>query len=342
MTPAIGVCRRFGLAALFAGLAGACAAQVPCTPGRAAALCEQVAAAEDHLARGEPGPALELFERAAGLGHAADIELGIVRSQLQAGDFRRALAFAAHTAGAHGSDAAGTALYAWLLGLSGQAAFGQRLLDRARVRLPDAASLADVGALLASGAAATSPAALAAPARLAPYAVGAAPPASARLRASGLLLDGGWRALVPSGGDLLAGRVWLRDGLGRTVPARLERSLGALGLALLRLDRPLVGGAPEDALSGAASDAFPGSPALAIAFAAAEPAAPAWPWLRAGFLGGPGADGLERRLGIELPPAALPGGRSTTCRDVSWASRSMHIAPAGCCRSRPSGRRSAG
>ena len=72
-------------------------------------------AAEAALARGDTEAALAGFERAAGMLHAPDTEMGLVRSQMQAGQYRRALAFAAHTAGAHLEAPAASALYAWLL-----------------------------------------------------------------------------------------------------------------------------------------------------------------------------------------------------------------------------------
>ena len=52
------------------------------------------------LASGKVAEARDAFEQAAALEHAADIELGILRSQMQAGHYRQALDFAAHTAGA--------------------------------------------------------------------------------------------------------------------------------------------------------------------------------------------------------------------------------------------------
>ena len=298
---------RFG--ALLAGLAlvGG-VAQAACEPSiRSVARCEWIVSAEARLARGDATEALQMFERAAASEHAVDIELGIVRSQLQAGDFRRAMAFAAHTAGAHGSDAGGAALYVWLLALSGQSAFGQRLLDQSRARLPDDPLLAELSAQLASAAPAPSAAMRNAPARLAPFGVGDAPPASARLASSGLLLAEGRHALVPAIDVRAAGRIWVRDGLGRTVEAHKERDLEAPGVAMLRLDLPLIG-IEGDGPTGVDADAFPGSPACAVAYGGAAEATPAWPWLRSGFLGSAGADGRERRLGIELPAHALPGG----------------------------------
>lgn len=275
-------------------------------PARPAARCAQIAAAEALLARGDAGEALQAFEQAATLEHATDIELGLLRSQLQMGQFRRALAFAAHTAGAHGSDAGGAALYAWLLQLSGQRAFGARVLQQARARLPEDALLADVEQRLASGVASASGALLVAPTRFAPHASGDLPAGPVELVASGLLLDQGRRAVVPAHAVQGAARIWVRDGLGHTAEARPARATRTAPLAVLELLRPL--GAPDEALLDAvATDAFPGSPASVVGYAGAADAGPAWPWLHTGFLGAAGADG-QRRLGIDLPVHLLSGG----------------------------------
>lgn len=63
-----------------------------------------------------PQPAaLALFERAALILHAADIEMGLACTLHAAGEYRRALALGTHIAGAHLDVVGRTALYASLL-----------------------------------------------------------------------------------------------------------------------------------------------------------------------------------------------------------------------------------
>jgi hypothetical protein len=84
--------------------------------------------------------------------------MGLVRTYMQTGQYRRALAFGAHTAGAHLDVVGGSALYAWLLHIGGQPVFAQRLMAQALVRVPGHPLLASVqqqlqtNAPLASGA----------------------------------------------------------------------------------------------------------------------------------------------------------------------------------------------
>jgi thioredoxin-like negative regulator of GroEL len=99
--------------------------------------------AEAALSRGAVFEALRGLDRAAALEHASDIELGLVRAYMQLGHYRRAMAFAAHTAGTHRDDARGVVLYAWLLAAGGQGAFAQRQLDEADARLPGHALVAE-------------------------------------------------------------------------------------------------------------------------------------------------------------------------------------------------------
>jgi len=140
------------------------------------------------------------------------------------------------------------------------------------------------------------------PHRFAPVAVRsvmAPPDAGARVAGSAALLDSGSRALAPASLALGGDRLWVRNGLGMARGAVLERRLDGLGLALLRLEAPLP---MPDAPAFAAHDPFAGSPGAVVGYTATATADPAWPCLRAGFLGrgATGASGL-RRLGIALP-----------------------------------------
>lgn len=260
--------RRVLVAAAVCAVASAWAHDGARPPERSA-LLERAEAA---LAHGDATAALHDFERAAEQEHAADIELGLVRSLMQAGEYRRALAFAAHTAGAHGSEAGAAALYARLLQIGGLGARAPR----------DAPADAPLP-------------------RLAPFAAGDAPPPNARVIGSGVLIDAGRHALVPLAALREVNALWLRNGLGRSVQASIEQRMDALGVALLRLDAPLAAAA----ITLPARDAFPGAPGHAVEFESASGAAPAWPLLRTGFIGMPAGGG--QRLGIELPAGPRGG-----------------------------------
>lgn len=248
---------------------------------------------EDALRRLDAAQAADWFERAAAARHDAQAELGLIRSYMQAGEYRRALAFAAHTAGVHLDEPAGAALYAWLLHLGGQPRIAAQMLERARGRAPDDPVLAAAAALIRSPTPAPGGRLLEPPWRFAPYSPESESlPPSARVAASGVMIDPS-TVLAPAAavGDT---PLWVRDGLGRLAAVAAVRRRDA-DIAELELERPL-GEAP---LAWPARDPFPGSPAYAIEFAAGSPA-PAWPILRSGFLGKPNAPGLYA-LSIDLP-----------------------------------------
>jgi hypothetical protein len=261
------------------------------------------------LSQRRPADALTTFERAALILHAADSEMAIVRSHMQAGDYRRALAFGAHTAGAHLDVVGGSALYAWLLYAGGQTQVAQRLLAEAKARSASSPLIAAVSAQLDTGQPRATGSLLALPTRLAPYGDASGIPKSARVVGSAALLPGGTLALVPAAflSPAKAG-LWLRNGLGQTAQATVTQRLPELGVAVVSLIPPLA--VAED-YSVAPRDAFAGSIGYAIEYPSLPTAEAAWPLLHAGFLGGQ-ADAIDpasswRSLGIAMPKGPRGG-----------------------------------
>jgi hypothetical protein len=286
---------------------------------------------ETALMRGDVERAMQAFEQAGAMGHDPAIELGLVRAAMQAGRYRQAQGFAAHTAGEHGSDAACVAAHLWLLQLGGQAALAAQTSEQAMPLLtPSGRALVDEAMRQwqrgwPQASAVQAGMLMRAPWRLAPYAHGEPIPDRARTVCSGTLLpgaDGAQRVAVPveiadafAAGE--ARRWWVRNGLGHTVPATLEglaadaphaSDAGTQPVRLLRLQgQPLPGHA-----MWAGRDAFPGSPAYAVSYAtdaqdtlAATPSEAAratagWPVMRMGFAGRVDAK-LGRLLGVEGP-----------------------------------------
>ena len=259
--------------------------------------------------------ALLAFERAASILHAADTEMALVRTYMQYGQYRRALAAGAHTAGAHLDVVGGSALYAWLLHAGAQTGVAQRLLDEAQSRMPGNELLTLVQQQLRSGNPLATGNMLNPPTRLAPYGVTQGLPTAARVVGSAVLLPGGTQALVAL--SLLPKRakrarpakLWLRNGLGLLAEGIVVKRLVASGVALVNLRQGLP--VPDDFWT-ADIEPFPGSPGYAVEYVAnpttAQDAAPAWPVLRLGFLGGTVTPaGSQRVLGIEMPAGPRGG-----------------------------------
>ncbi|MES2609939.1 MAG: hypothetical protein V4679_06830 [Pseudomonadota bacterium] len=263
--------------------------------------------AEAALAAGDAQTAEQGFDRAALILHSADTEMGLVRSYMQSGQYRRALAFGAHTAGAHLDVVGGAALYAWLLHAGGQDVIARKLLADAQARAPSQPLVAGVARELASGAPHASGDMLLAPARLAPYSHSshsAALPRGVRVVAAGTLVDEGRMALVPARAVAGSRRLWVRNGLGQLVPATAMPVRSEGGVALLRLGSPL----PAPSTGSVPADVFPGAVAFAVAYAQTSDAGAAWPLLRTGFVGAArGAQG-DRDLDVSMHQGLAPGG----------------------------------
>jgi len=276
------------------------------------ARTELLARAESELARGDASAASDTFERAAMMLHAADTEMGLVRSYMQAGQYARALAFCAHTAGVHREAPAAGALYAWLLRAGGQGAFAERTLLQSLERAPSDAVLRATQRAFANALPVATPELLQTPQRMAPQAVmlggQADVPAAARTYGSAVLAGRGEVALVPltTLQDAAQTGVWVRNGLGQTTRAQVQPNaeLRAMGLALLSLEAPLDAG---DALQSAPREPFAGSPGFAVQYAPQQDATAAWPWLTLGFFGAMPLQDNARRLGIELAGGPFGG-----------------------------------
>jgi hypothetical protein len=275
--------------------------------GPARALVE---VGERSLAAGDTSGALSAFEQAAGTQHAAQIEASVVRAYMQAGQYRQALAFGAHAAGAHPDYPGAAALYAWLLYVGGQRAVATRVLDTA---LFDAGEpdpmLRAVRDLVAQTWPVPDASLLVPPVRLAPYSDANLEDGS--VVSSATLIDGGRRALAPARNldDRLTQpgtALWVRNGLGRTVRASVEQRIDpGIPVLVLRLANEL----PEPTeLVAEARPPFAGSIGYSTIYSPqAESTMPAWPLLQDGFFGRQTSQDTLPDLGIEIP-AGPPGG----------------------------------
>ena len=264
---------------------------------------------EAALARGDAEAATTAFERAAQMVHAADSELGLVRAAMLRGAYAQALAYCAHTAGAHTDAPAAAALYAWLLRVGGQARIADDILVQALQRAPDDEVLRAARDALAQDWPSPRGVLREGPARTVPEAWpagGDLPPREARVVCSGVLIDG-TRVVIPTAvvPSLASRRVWVRNGLGASTPAMVEEGAAdsALQLAVLRL----AVGLPANGAGFASRDPFAGSPGFVVEYAIDRTGMPAWPLLWQGFLGAQ-AEGGARRLGIDVPPGGQGGG----------------------------------
>ncbi len=238
-----------------------------------------------------------LFDRAANILHAADTEIGLVRTYMQAGAYRRALAFGAHTAGVHLDVVGGSALYAWLLQMGGQHAVAQRLLNDTLARQPGNEFMLAVAKQLGSNKPLADASLLLAPTRLAPYGEMKGLASHARVAGSAVLLADGVHALAPLALLAASGKVWVRNGMGQLRKARIQQRHRVLGVAMLTLERALP---VMEGLQSHTGPVFPGSAGYVLEYVTHDYGTAAWPLLNVGFIGNPVGKGAQLALGVEL------------------------------------------
>ena len=261
--------------------------------------------ADRALMRGDAATAVASLDHAAS--HSAEAEALLVRAKLLLGRYRQALDLAGHSAGEHRESPGASALYAWLLSMGGQRTYALRMLkDLQSNGLADDVVAKTID-LLQSPSKAPGAALLSGPYRMVPDdirdAERAAPSPHGHVISNAVLLGDGQHALVPWSVALAeSNALRIRNGLGQSTTARLDRRLDDGPLALVSLDTPLE---PVPILAASLAP-FAGSPGWVVTFACAAPAQPAWPWMFAGFLGRQADDGT-RQVSSAGAPADCTG-----------------------------------
>jgi hypothetical protein len=244
---------------------GQTSGNVDAKPNRSTEVKALLINAEALLKKLDGTAALNLFEQAAQIVHSSEVEVGIVRAHLQAGQFQRAISFGAHASGAHLDEAAPSLLYVHLLKISGQTAHAEKLLNACRLRFGDA-GLKSVKV------------------KLSPYFDEIGLPAQAKMLGSGLRLPNDQGVAVPF--SMLRGikKFWVRLGSGVLAIAMPKRTYGTDGLAILRVEN-LPNPPTVEPLIIARKAVFPGSVAFVMQFEQQLPLS--WPLLVPGFIGEP-------------------------------------------------------
>lgn len=262
-----------GVALVAAGLLSVCAPAAPAAAHEAAPPKQQQQLLEQGQAlmqQGRLDDARSAIERAIAMGHSPQAELADVQLAVRLGEYRHALALAAHVAGEEGRPGPAAALYASLLDHGGQVALAQQVAARL-------------------------PAGVAAPGVAVP---GAGVAATAACTA--VLLDDGRSALTPIACLRGGTSIDLIDTHGVSRPAEVVQRDETCALALLRLATPLPAAA-----RWAGVDPFAGSPGSLVGFDGRPSASgvSALPTLRPGFVGALRRDDVAREPGIGLDGA---------------------------------------
>ena len=268
------------------------------TVGRSSLLAE----AEALLATGKSVEALDAFEKIAATEHSADVELSIVRSHMQAGAYRTALAFCAHAAGAHPEFAAGGALYAVLLHIGGQREVALQIITKSLQLHNDNPVLLAAKHIISTQDPQFDPILLKTPWRAAPYAIGVNVPPEAKHIGTGLLMPNGEHAIIPSFANGSGHSILVRNGIGQTSVAQIVSNSASLTLvklvnAMPKLPAPIF----------ANREPIAGSPSRLVHYTEQASREAAWPILRSSFFRVLPQNETQRPLGFLISPQHVGG-----------------------------------
>ena len=293
--------------------------------------------ADTAMCEGKPELAHDLYVQAEGQSEESpDADIGQVRADLLAGEFRRASAFALLVSGEHPDSTEALAIGAFLEERAGQTdravdflkkslakspdsvplvgALAEILIDRGRY--PDAIEVLDgwirahqsqpeISAMRARvervsmQTSSVTPGTRAVEGRWPAPCFEPFPQQIPGKSVNGFVIDDGSRVVTPA--VLLShvgGRVYVRNGLGRLRQAKVEKIDADSGLALLRLEKPYEARWSLSRQQIAA--AVPGRAASVVGFGVVDRRDASWPALTAGWVIQPQGKG-PLRMSAELP-----------------------------------------
>ncbi|MES2821983.1 MAG: trypsin-like peptidase domain-containing protein [Pseudomonadota bacterium] len=235
------------------------------------------------LSEGRTEKARNALEKASGNFHAIEIELGLIQTLMQAGEYRHALSAAAHTQAEHPDEIDSTLLYAWLMAIGGQTNPTTQLIEATLARHPEDAALTLMltqikARQLISAEIKTSDAI-----QLKPFTSARIPNAKVRKHLTTGILINDEKHVITSLTTVEDTKILqVRNGLGREVNAHIEQIFPTANIAVLKLDKPLK---TATKVILADKTPFPGSPIYIIGFTPATGDAADWPQLKVDILG---------------------------------------------------------
>jgi len=237
------------------------------------------------LSAGRNDDARNLLEQGANNFHAIELELGIIQTLMQTGEYRHALSAAAHTQAEHPDNTDAALLYAWLLAIGGQTQPALQLLEATLARHPHYDALAKLRQQIKSRQLIAAEIPTSDSIQLRPFTPERAGDSTRQIGA-GVVISDGKRVITRLAYVRSGKRLVVRNGLGRESNASLEKSLPGNELAVLVLEQPY-----SNLVKTALADKtpFPGTPIYIVGFSPRSDDQSDWPQLKVDILGMPGA-----------------------------------------------------
>lgn len=218
------------------------------------------------------------LDEAAGNFHSEEIELAIIQTLMQAGEYRHALSAAAHTQAEHQDFSDATLFYAWLLAIGGQTQPAKNLLSASLESHPNSdlkALLTQINDNQLNANAFTS-----ANIQLGPI-TDTKSLINNKFLASGIIIDA--THIIASRVSLAKNKqFFMRNCLGRIFKAHIDETFTDAYLARLIIENPAEKINPTEIID---KTPFPGTPIYSVGFT--HDAKPNWPQLHIDILGSP-------------------------------------------------------
>ncbi len=234
------------------------------------------------LSEGHTDRARNKLEQAAGNFHAVEIELGLIQTLMQAGEYRHALSAAAHTQAEHPDTIDSTLLYAWLLAIGGQTTPALQLIETTLEKNPNNIALTLIKKQINARQLISSQIITSDAIQLKPFTSTKNVLNPRQYLTTGILINNGTYVITSLGAVENTKKLQIRNGLGREVSARIEQTFPTAKLALLKLDNPIKTTC-EVTLTD--KTPFPGNPIYIVGFTPLQNEQADWPQLKVDILG---------------------------------------------------------
>ncbi len=235
------------------------------------------------LGEGRIEEARGTLEQAAGNFHSVEIELGLIQTLMQAGEYRHALSAAAHTQAEHPDVIDTSLLYAWLLAIGGQKAPAMQLLQSGIEQYPENKELKTMLLQIKIQHLDSSLISTSADIQLRPFVSSTFAQPALRHLTNGVLINDS-TVITTFFDDAKTKRIRVRNGLGQTVDAQVEQVFPKQNFAVLVL-KGVIHRVQLPAI--AAKTPFPGNFVYVIGYSRNHLDRSDWPQLRVDVLGIP-------------------------------------------------------
>lgn len=250
----------------------------------------------ENLSHGNTEKVKGELEEAIGNFHAVEIELAIVQTLMQAGEYRHALSAAAHTQAEHPDTIDSVLFYAYLLALGGQTAPASRLLEDSMQTQPNSLVLNQLLVQIKQQQLNSQTLSLNLrddDIQLYPFKENISQPLNHV--SNGAIIGDGTQAVTTldtlklgNNANYLKPRIWIRNGLGKQTEAEVQQTFPQVNLALLKLKKPLVKNNTVAVVTQ--KPAAAGTPYYLSGYRLTTPQQADWPVIRIDILGISNAD----------------------------------------------------